>query len=408
MTTYYVRKTGNDSTGDGSTGSPWLTINKAITTVSLAGGHTILVGAGEYAETSGSGYLNFARTFLNWVEIAPESGLQDVIIHGDGTGNRSIVLNETSQYIKFTNIDFSLAYVANYAIFMLGNTNYININHCKIPVGTGNTVTASAIYANSNSYNGINDITIDSNVITGTNAVGSGINLATTTQRAMARIAITNNLITTSTYYGIIVGQDTANASLKTITNLTITGNSINIVGSHALILGCGVVSGNVANNNISGGQYGIILKENTGCTVTGNYAVGGSMSSLLFKGANNSTVSNNKFLNTTALGHVIGVRIGETGSKSSGNSFTNNICVSGNPADLFSWDADGDNGSNVCDYNTYKAQTWGAILGTTITSLATLRAAWSEYGDGSNDSHSRLYSVGGSMIGRGAMRLII
>ena len=39
--TYYVRTNGNDTTGDGSNGNPWQTVTKALSTVSVAGGHTI-------------------------------------------------------------------------------------------------------------------------------------------------------------------------------------------------------------------------------------------------------------------------------------------------------------------------------------------------------------------------------
>ncbi len=47
-TDYYVSKTGNDGTGDGSLGTPWLTIQHAIDTVSS--GDTINVAAGTYVE----------------------------------------------------------------------------------------------------------------------------------------------------------------------------------------------------------------------------------------------------------------------------------------------------------------------------------------------------------------------
>ena len=48
---YYVSKSGNDVTGNGSIGSPWLTIFKATSTVSSFG-NVINIGAGTYLETS--------------------------------------------------------------------------------------------------------------------------------------------------------------------------------------------------------------------------------------------------------------------------------------------------------------------------------------------------------------------
>lgn len=47
--TYYVSTTGNDATGDGSIGNPWLTLYKATSTVTS--GNTIHVNAGTYIET---------------------------------------------------------------------------------------------------------------------------------------------------------------------------------------------------------------------------------------------------------------------------------------------------------------------------------------------------------------------
>jgi len=49
-TDYYIATTGNDGTGDGSVGNPWLTLYKATNTVA-AGAHTIHVAAGTYTET---------------------------------------------------------------------------------------------------------------------------------------------------------------------------------------------------------------------------------------------------------------------------------------------------------------------------------------------------------------------
>jgi hypothetical protein len=47
-TTYYVSTSGNDTTGDGSAGAPWLTIQHAVGTA--ASGDTIMVAAGTYVE----------------------------------------------------------------------------------------------------------------------------------------------------------------------------------------------------------------------------------------------------------------------------------------------------------------------------------------------------------------------
>lgn len=57
MATYYVRTTGNDTTGDGSTGNPWATPGKAVD-AGLAAGDIVNIGPGTYTlstSTPGAG-----------------------------------------------------------------------------------------------------------------------------------------------------------------------------------------------------------------------------------------------------------------------------------------------------------------------------------------------------------------
>lgn len=55
---YFVTKSGNDTTGDGSQSLPFLTIQKAVDTIKAAGGGgTTYVGSGIFDEDNGSGYL---------------------------------------------------------------------------------------------------------------------------------------------------------------------------------------------------------------------------------------------------------------------------------------------------------------------------------------------------------------
>lgn len=51
MTDYYVATTGSDTTGDGSSGSPWATINKARGTMSSSADNTVYIAAGTYDES---------------------------------------------------------------------------------------------------------------------------------------------------------------------------------------------------------------------------------------------------------------------------------------------------------------------------------------------------------------------
>lgn len=49
-TTYYVAKNGNDTTGDGSSGSPWKTIQKGVNALSAGAGDTLIVRDGVYSD----------------------------------------------------------------------------------------------------------------------------------------------------------------------------------------------------------------------------------------------------------------------------------------------------------------------------------------------------------------------
>jgi len=50
MTVWYIRKTGNDTTGDGSTGNPWLTVLAAIAKAEVVNGDTLTIGDGTYTQ----------------------------------------------------------------------------------------------------------------------------------------------------------------------------------------------------------------------------------------------------------------------------------------------------------------------------------------------------------------------
>ena len=76
MANWYIATTGNDSTGNGSQGNPWKTLDKAFTqNASIARGDNIYMEDGVYIENSSSaGYWNMSRTpsgSSGYVTIAP-------------------------------------------------------------------------------------------------------------------------------------------------------------------------------------------------------------------------------------------------------------------------------------------------------------------------------------------------
>lgn len=61
MATYYISPSGNDTTGDGTTGTPWLTINKANTESAI--GDTIILKAGTYTGWDTYGDMDESRIY---------------------------------------------------------------------------------------------------------------------------------------------------------------------------------------------------------------------------------------------------------------------------------------------------------------------------------------------------------
>ncbi len=80
MANYYVTKAGNDTTGDGSSGAPWLTLAKAESVVLSALGHVVNIGDGTYDEIT---TLVLVKA-INWVGT---NGASLVIVTSSGTIN---------------------------------------------------------------------------------------------------------------------------------------------------------------------------------------------------------------------------------------------------------------------------------------------------------------------------------
>ena len=90
MGTWYIAKTGNDSSGNGSAGSPWKTLNKAVAAVpagTQASPSVIIVKNGTYNLKSGEG-LQPGKKKINldkaWMIIRAET-THGAILHGDMT-----------------------------------------------------------------------------------------------------------------------------------------------------------------------------------------------------------------------------------------------------------------------------------------------------------------------------------
>lgn len=102
MATWYIATTGNDTTGDGSSALPWLTISKAHTAASS--GDTVICKAGTYTLVT--------QVFSKSLTIQGETGDPNDVIFDAGLVTLISVewswsaadLTSTIQYIKFCNV----------------------------------------------------------------------------------------------------------------------------------------------------------------------------------------------------------------------------------------------------------------------------------------------------------------
>lgn len=100
MATYYISTSGNDTTGDGSSGLPWLTISKAHS--SAASGDTIIV------KSSASTYSFVNQTFTKSLTIQGESTTpSNQVFDGAAASVRwstsTASITVTMSYLKFQN-----------------------------------------------------------------------------------------------------------------------------------------------------------------------------------------------------------------------------------------------------------------------------------------------------------------
>ena len=422
MTIYYVRKDGNDTTGDGSTGTPWLTVAKALATVTT-GGHTVRIGAGTYAEDNGSGLLTVAwNASALGITLESESGnVDDVIIQGASNATYNILCQGNSRYVTWNNITFGCRVATNSSAIRLTAAHHYTFTGCKFQRPNSGAAAAAVLLIPSGATDSINTVTFTDCTATGVAAgrgwlidrltVGRTVDTitltncvcnSTTSSTPLSVKMATNVTITGGTYvgdtYGILFGVDgtgeTVNAT-GTISGVTIASNN------HTLMVGNGTENVTVTGCQITAGIYGIVVKECAGATVTGN-SINITRSDLanprgiLFKAATGATVTGNTIRNSANVSTNTGmlmVSAGDTGNKSGTITCTGNNVYAG-PGFLYNIGDDAaDSGGCVFNSNRYqvKGGGWGVIRGTSVTSLYAARAAWDTYGDGTNDDNSTL-----------------
>jgi parallel beta-helix repeat protein len=335
----HVSKSGNDTTGDGSFANPYLTINKAFSVIAAAGGVTIWVQAGTYAENSGSGYFALTnKAYTNRVTVRPKPG--DEVIVTNASGALVMRFFGTCGNVRFRNLTIRSAAGSTTTVNVSSGANIINsfewcdcnfddtqsnsfgffcgstsvssnvavkrctfssagtysqffntISNLRLIGNTFNTTSTGTCRAVRLSSGLTGTIRANSNTFNHSTAGSSSFCIEGDAQLAAAStLQILGNRITTGgagiSLFGGASGQEAA---------IDIQRNSITSTGNGLVILG-GVSSGNCSLNNVvSAGAVGIGVPTDTG-------AVSTSIS--------NVTIAGNSVQVTGATGHGLLVSI--------------------------------------------------------------------------------------------------
>jgi hypothetical protein len=446
MSTYYVRKDGNDATGDGSAGAPWLTLDKALATISAGGGHLVLMGDGTYIENSSTlGYLHMNRKYTNLVTVRPEGeSLGDVTVKGESSSVYSWRFN-ASEKLRFEYLKIGANLALQKTISFTGNNvQNIEFYHCPITILSRAGLTTYGFHTEPTDNQSHHDILIEGCPISqvGTDLVrGAHFSTVAGTNNSLVDITIRNCAINVTTYPIYLHGvtdfavnggsywsSDAAAAALfvDLASGLLVDGGSFIASGAaaygiimgvngvsgspvggvvqnaevqsltgHALLIGAGCSQVQALHNLVRGGDQGLVIKQSDQVIARWNNIQRASNNALYCKGATNVTLEYNSIFNNH--GTLFRVWADDTGNgdKCQNITFRYNRLFGFGTSHLISWGDDThDAGGGVCNYNVYSphgSSGIGDIRGSNVASLAAMRAAWAGYGDSSNDGRSRI-----------------
>ncbi len=425
MATYYIDwNSGNDTTGDGSIGLPWKTFSKAI--LSTTGGDNVKAVAGTYEEnTDATGYWAVVgKVYASECIFESASGLDDVIVKGASGAYNTLIRGDTRnltlKHIQFANraagqgcleirdttnikLDLCTAISAD-----AGNLIYVvpSVGPCTGLTISGGTYRNTKVGGAGIFFNGlsaaVNNLTLQNAAVV---SYGDPIKLRGNFANFLISANVSRDIADGSK--AIQIGADAAVAE-GTLTG-TVTGNSIsaNKLG-HGLLIGAGCSNVTVSDNKVDGGLWGIVVKENAGTILTGNYSHCRSGPALYFKAATGASATGNCLVATG--GYAVQVGVGDTGNKCGTITLTDNDLIAFLTGRIFNWaTASGDNGGCVVDRNKYHllgSGDFGAVRGdAAVATMAELRAAWAGYDITTNDIYS--HDVVHDAIWRSATRLL-
>lgn len=422
MSTYYVRKGGSDA-ADGSTGTPWLTIQHAISTVPIAGGHTINVGPGTYTE---AGHLDLARNFVAEVVVQPESA--GVTITGTDTGvYTGTIKSNACANITFKRLDVvqQVGAAYGYYIYQNGHTvTGVTFEDCTFTTTEANQTLVAWL-----AYNTCRLETIFRRC-TFTSAFGAPATIYLESDDPATRVCKVQFIdcigVKTGSGYLLLLngmtdflvsgGSWSAVNMAVVLGNNTSTGPAMNgqcrdaVITSttdHALLLGGGCDGVLVRGCHINAGDHAIAAKAKnfviTECVIR---SVGKSFPAVIFKGAKNFLFSGNVVISDTSSGCIANYD-GAAVTVAKSSIVHNTFFCRGSDRAVY-WDAAGDAGGNIIDGNIYdvanaanaNARGYGSIFGTDCTTFSAVRSAWASYATPGNEATAQAADTAYGAIG--------
>lgn len=324
--TYYVSTTGSNS-NDGSSGSPWLTLQYAETTAT--NGDTVNVSGGTYTENDATNHAWTVSKGITWVATGSAT------VRASSTATRVLHITGSST-ASFTGFTFdSEGTRSNVVSFASGSASNKTFTNCTFQGGTSFFIAPSGTISN---------FKIDSSTFTLNNASATAFLATTGTQEithstfsvtsassvvrvssAGSTVNFNNNTVTTASLTQVF--NDTANSDITVDTNtFTINGSTTRI-----MLLTTGTGSLNFTGNTVSfaSGVQAIYLSSGTWATqITNNTitATAASPSQALIDLINQNapTITGNTITSTTtaALAHI---RLTSTGTDGGVANIANN-----------------------------------------------------------------------------------
>ena len=203
--TYYVAKTGNDTTGDGSVGNPWLTLQHAED--AAANGDTVHVGEGTYKENH--------ATLHGWSVSKGIAWIADGAVTVTATGTaRRVLYTSGTESVSFTGfifdandgIDGAKSYTVNFATGTANKT----FSYCTFEDA------ASSLLAGVT----LSNINVDNSIFNMTSATVSGL------KGSYANTTISESVFNATTGTAAVRISNPGNSILFENNNFNITNSS--------------------------------------------------------------------------------------------------------------------------------------------------------------------------------------